>query len=122
MKVSVGPRQNRQEEYLQILAVTTPYRYCSCLYGCFQRHSKKAGEKWAIALRPETPTAPGGANILTKKEIEECDIIIAADKNVEMARSDGKPVIKASVTNGIDKHKELIQKIVDGKLPFQSCK
>ena len=32
-----------------------------------------------------------------------------------MARFDGKPVIKTSVTNGINKPEELIQKIVDGK-------
>ena len=67
-------------------------------------------------LKAETNGSGGAKNILTKKEIEECDgIIIAADKNVEMARFDGKPVIKTSVTNGINKPEEFIQKIVDGK-------
>ena len=32
-----------------------------------------------------------------------------------MARFDGKPVVKASVSNGINKPEELIKKIVDGK-------
>ena len=55
-------------------------------------------------------------NINEKEEIAECDgIILAADKNVEMARFDGKPVVKASVSNGINKPEELIKKIVDGK-------
>ena len=77
---------------------------------------EKAGEKMGYPLKAETNGSGGAKNILTKKEIEECDgIIIAADKNVEMARFDGKPVIKTSVTNGINKPEELIQKIVDGK-------
>lgn len=56
--------------------------------------------------------------MLTKKEIEECDgIIVAADKNVEMARFDGKKVLKTSVSSGINKPGELIQRVVDGKVP-----
>ncbi len=77
---------------------------------------EKAGEKLGCPLKAETNGSGGAKNILTKKEIEECDgIIIAADKNVEMARFDGKPVIKTSVSNGINKPEELIKKIVDGK-------
>ena len=77
---------------------------------------EKAGEKLGYSLKAETNGSGGAKNILTKKEIEECDgIIIAADKNVEMARFDGKPVIKTSVSNGINKPEELIKKIVDGK-------
>lgn len=77
---------------------------------------EKAGAEMGYPLKAETNGSGGAKNILTKKEIEECDgIIIAADKNVEMARFDGKPVIKTSVSNGINKPQELIQKIVDGK-------
>ena len=77
---------------------------------------EKAGEKLGYPLKAETKGSGGAKNILTKKEIEECDgIIIAADKNVEMARFDGKHVIKTSVSNGINKPEELIKKIVDGK-------
>lgn len=77
---------------------------------------EKAGEKLGYSLKAETNGSGGAKNILTKKEIEECDgIIIAADKNVEMARFDGKHVIKTSVSNGINKPEELIKKIVDGK-------
>ena len=67
-------------------------------------------------LKAETNGSGGAKNVLTAKEIEECDgIIIAADKNVEMARFSGKPVVKTSVSNGINKPEELIQRIVDGK-------
>ena len=77
---------------------------------------EKAGEKLGYPLKAETNGSGGAKNVLTKKEIEECDgIIIAADKNVEMARFDGKPVVKTSVSNGINKPEELIKRIVDGK-------
>jgi PTS system fructose-specific IIC component len=77
---------------------------------------EKAGEAMGYPLKAETNGSGGAKNVLTKKEIAECDgIIIAADKNVEMARFNGKPVVKTSVSNGINKPEELIQKIVDGK-------
>ena len=79
---------------------------------------EKAGEKLGYPLKAETNGSGGAKNVLTKKEIEECDgIIIAADKNVDMARFDGKPVIKVSVSSGINKPEELVQKIIDGKAP-----
>lgn len=77
---------------------------------------EKAGREMGCPLKAETNGSGGAKNVLTKKEIEECDgIIIAADKNVETARFDGKPVVKTSVSNGINKPRELIQKIIDGK-------
>lgn len=77
---------------------------------------EKAGEKMGYPLKAETNGSGGAKNILTKKEIAECDgIIVAADKNVEMARFNGKPVVKTSVSNGINKPEELIQRIIDGK-------
>lgn len=80
---------------------------------------EKAGEEMGYPLKAETNGSGGAKNVLTKKEIEECDgIIVAADKNVEMARFDGKPVIKTSVSNGINKPEELINKIIDGKAPI----
>lgn len=77
---------------------------------------EKAGEKLGYPLKAETNGSGGAKNVLTKKEIAECDgIILAADKNAEIARFDGKPVVKTSVSNGINKPEELIKKIVDGK-------
>lgn len=47
-----------------------------------------------ISIKVETNGSGGVKNRLTAKEIEECDgIIVAADKNVETARFDGKPVL-----------------------------
>lgn len=77
---------------------------------------EKVGEKLGYPVKAETNGSGGAKNVLTKKEIEECDgIIIAADKNVEMARFNGKPVIKTSVSNGINKPEELINRIIEGK-------
>lgn len=77
---------------------------------------EKAGEKLGYPVKAETNGSGGAKNVLTKKEIEECDgIIIAADKNVEMARFNGKPVVRTSVSNGINKPEELINRIIEGK-------
>ncbi|MCM1115551.1 MAG: fructose-specific PTS transporter subunit EIIC [Clostridium sp.] len=77
---------------------------------------EKAGEKMGIPLKAETNGSGGAKNVLTKEEIAACDgIIIAADKNVKMARFDGKPVVKTSVSNGINKPEELIQRITEGR-------
>ncbi len=78
----------------------------------------QAGEEMGYLLKAETNGADGAKNVLTAEEIGKADgIIIAADKNVEMARFDGKPVLVTSVTQGIQKPKELIQKIIDKKVP-----
>lgn len=52
---------------------------------------EKAGKKLGISIKVETNGSGGAKNILTDKEIAECDgIIVAADKSVEMARFNGK--------------------------------
>ncbi len=84
----------------------------------------KAGEQMGITIKVETNGSGGAKNVLTAKEIAECDgIIIAADKSVETARFDGKPVISTKVADGIHKPEELINKIVNGQAPiFHSVK
>lgn len=85
---------------------------------------EKAGEKMGIAVKAETNGSGGAKNVLTREEIANCDgIIIAADKTVDTARFNGKPVLSVPVSAGISKPEELIQKIVDGKVPvFHSDK
>lgn len=77
------------------------------------------GKKMGIPVKAETNGADGAKNVLTPEEIEACDgIIVAADKNVEMSRFDGKPVVVTSVSAGINKAEELIHQVVDGKAPI----
>ena len=54
----------------------------------------KTAEKKGISIKVETNGSSGAKNVLTKEEIENATcIIVAADKNVEMARFNGKKVI-----------------------------
>lgn len=112
------PAKKEQKDGYRILAVT------ACPTGIAHTYMaaealEKAGKEMGIPLKAETNGSAGAKNILTKKEIEECDgIIVAADKNVEMARFDGKPVISTKVADGIHKPKELIEKIESGQVPI----
>ena len=79
---------------------------------------QKAGLNMGIPIKVETNGSDGAKNVLTKEEIAACDgIIIAADKNVEMDRFDGKPVVITRVADGIHKPEELIKKVTEGKAP-----
>ena len=80
---------------------------------------QKAGAAMGIPTKVETNGSGGVKNALTAEEIAKCDgIIIAADKNVEMARFDGKPVVITRVADGIHKPEELINRIVNGEAPI----
>ena len=80
---------------------------------------QKAGAAMGIPTKVETNGSGGVKNALTAEEIAKCDgIIVAADKNVEMARFDGKPVVITRVADGIHKPEELINKIVNGEAPI----
>ncbi len=80
---------------------------------------ENVGKKLGIPVKAETNGSGGVANVLTAEEIRNADgIIIAADKNVEMARFDGKPVIMVPVADGIHKGEELVKKAVSGTVPI----
>lgn len=75
------------------------------------------GKELGIPVKVETQGADGAKNVLTSEEIKNAEcIIIAADKNVDLARFDGKPVIITKVADGIHKAEELIQEAVSGKV------
>lgn len=79
---------------------------------------EKAGKKLGITIKVETNGSGGAKNVLTKEEIAACDgIIVAADKTVEMARFDGKKVIRTKVSDGIKIPEELINRIEAGDAP-----
>lgn len=113
----VQPAANEQQKGYKILGVTACPTGIAHTYMAAEALEKKAKEM-GYSIKVETDGSGGAKNVLTKKEIEECDgIIVAADKNVEMARFDGKKVLKTSVSSGINKPGELIQRVVDGKVP-----
>lgn len=101
----------------RVLAVTACPTGIAHTYMAAEALEEK-GKEMGIPLKAETNGSSGAKNILTKEEIAACDgIIIAADKNVEMARFDGKPLLKVKVSDGIHKPQELIEKIVNGEAP-----
>lgn len=113
----VKPAEKEAPKGYRILGVTACPTGIAHTYMAAEALEKKA-EEMGYSIKVETDGSGGAKNVLTKKEIEECDgIIVAADKNVEMARFDGKKVLKTSVSSGINKPGELIQRVVDGKVP-----
>lgn len=71
---------------------------------------KKEADKLGIRIKVETNGADGVGNKLTDSDIAHAQgVIIAADKKVEMARFDGKPLINRPVADGIRKPDELIE-------------
>ena len=105
-------------DYIQILAVTacpTGIAHTFMAAESLEQHAKKRG----ISIKVETNGSSGAKNVLTAKEIRKADaIIVAADKNVAMARFDGKPVIIAKVADGINKADELIDRALSGNTPI----
>src|SRR5699024_1886923 len=72
-----------------------------------------------VDIRVETNGSDGAKNVLTKEEIKQATgVILAADTNVEMARFDQKPVLQRTVSEGINKSKELITKAIHQDAPI----
>ncbi|MFT8348436.1 fructose-specific PTS transporter subunit EIIC [Clostridium saccharoperbutylacetonicum] len=98
----------------KILAVTACPTGIAHTYMAAESLENKAKEL-GVSIKVETNGSGGAKNVLTKEEIANADcIIIAADKNVEMARFDGKKLIKTTVANGIHKAKDLINQATSG--------
>ncbi len=108
----------KSDDRIKVLAVT------ACPTGIAHTYMaaealEKSGKKLGVSIKVETNGSGGAKNILTQKEIEECDgIIVAADKTVEMSRFDGKKVIKTKVSDGIKIPDELINRIEAGDAPI----
>ena len=119
---AAAPAAPKKEGY-RVLAVTACPTGIAHTYMAAESLAK-AGEKMGITIKVETNGSGGAKNVLTAEEIANCDgIIIAADKNIETARFNGKPVYSTKVADGIHKPEELINKIVNGEAPvFHSDK
>ena len=76
----------------------------------------KAGEKRGVEVRIETNGSEGVKHELTADEIKRAKgVIIASDKQVKMARFDGKQLVKHPVVDGINKPDQLVDDILSGK-------
>ena len=117
-EVKIKKQEVSSSKYPKVLAVT------ACPTGIAHTFMAaeslvKAGEKKGVSIKVETNGSSGAKNILTKEEIENATcIIVAADKNVEMSRFNGKKVIITKVANGIHKADELIERASKGDAPI----
>lgn len=101
-----------------ILAVTACPTGIAHTYMAADALKKKAAEM-GVDIKVETNGSTGVKNALTPEEIDRAEaIIVAADKQVEMARFEGKKVIQVPVAHGIKKAEELITKAVKGDAPI----
>jgi PTS system fructose-specific IIC component len=72
-----------------------------------------------VDIKVETNGSSGVKNKLTKQDIEEAvAVIVAADKQVEMERFNGKHVIQVPVAQAIRKPKELIDQALRQEAPI----
>ena len=82
---------------------------------------EQMGKELGHPIKVETQGQSGVKNELTEEEIRNAKaIIIAADVKVDLSRFDGKRIIRAGVSDGIRKPKELIEKALneENKIPI----
>lgn len=104
-----APSQEYGPEY-RIVAVTACPTGIAHTYMAAEALEKK-GAELGIPLKAETQGSGGAKNILTQDEIAGADaVIIAADKEVDLSRFDGKHVLRVPVAEGIRHPEELIRK------------
>ncbi|WP_440863327.1 fructose-specific PTS transporter subunit EIIC [Staphylococcus shinii] len=98
---------------MKILAITSCPNGIAHTYMA-QEKLEQAAKDMGVHIKVETQGGVGAENVLTPKEIREADgIIIAADRQVDLSRFDGKLLINESVREGIHKQEVLIQRIID---------
>ncbi|MGL5647959.1 MAG: PTS fructose transporter subunit IIABC [Clostridium sp.] len=79
---------------------------------------KKTAETLGYDIKVETNGSTGVKNGLTAEEIAKADgIIVAADKQVEMARFNGKKVVIVPVVQAMKRPEELINEALSGNAP-----
>ncbi len=100
-----------------ILAVTSCPNGIAHTYMAAENIEKKAKEM-GYRVKVETRGSGGAKNVLTPEEIEEASgVIVSADAKVPTARFDGKRLVQAPVSDGIQKPEELIERSLDPNTP-----
>ena len=111
-------KQSLDNEHYEVLCVTACPTGIAHTFMAAESLENKANEK-GIKIKVETNGSTGAKNVLTKEEIEKAKcIIIAADKNVETARFNGKKVIQVRVAEGIKNPEKLLDRAISGDAPI----
>jgi PTS system fructose-specific IIC component len=117
LKGQKSEKEESNESKGFILAVTACPTGIAHTYMAADSLKNKAKEM-GVDIKVETNGSTGVKNRLTEDEIKRADaIIVAADKQVEMARFEGKKVIQVPVVQGIKKPEELINRGLNGDAP-----
>ncbi|WP_096225209.1 fructose-specific PTS transporter subunit EIIC [Geobacillus sp. FJAT-46040] len=102
----------------KVLAVTACPTGIAHTYMAADALKAKAAEM-GVTIKVETNGSDGVKNALTAQEIEEAAaIIVAADKQVEMDRFDGKHVIQVPVAQAIRQPEKLIEQALRQDAPI----
>lgn len=113
----VIPKVTVDNPHYDVLAVTgcpTGIAHTYMAAESLERTAKEMG----ISLKVEKNGASGIKDALSTEEINHAKcIIVASDRQVEMARFDGKPMIQTKVANGINKAEELLREAISGTAP-----
>ena len=110
-----APEAKKGFEVLAVTACPTGIAHTYMAAESLEQHAKKRN----ISIKVETNGTGGRKNVLTDEEIANAKcIIVAADKNVPMARFNGKPVIITKVSDGINKADELLDKAIAADAPI----
>lgn len=113
----VAPKISVDNPHYDVLAVTGCPTGIAHTYMAAESLERKAKEM-GVSLKVEKNGASGVKDALTTEEIEHAKcIIVASDRQVEMARFDGKPMIQTKVANGINKAEELLREAMAGTAP-----
>lgn len=113
----VVPKVTVDNPYYDVLAVTGCPTGIAHTYMAAESLERKAKEL-GISLKVEKNGASGIKDALSTEEINHAKcIIVASDRQVEMARFDGKPMIQTKVANGINKAEELLHEAISGTAP-----
>lgn len=111
---SVVEKVTVDNPHYDVLAVTGCPTGIAHTYMAAESLERKAKEM-GISLKVEKNGASGVKDALTAEEIAHAKcIIVASDRQVEMARFNGKPMIQTKVANGINKAEELLTEAMAG--------
>ena len=113
----VIPKVTVDNPHYDVLAVTGCPTGIAHTYMAAESLERKAKEM-GISLKVEKNGASGIKDALSTEEINHAKcIIVASDRQVEMARFNGKPMIQTKVANGINKAEELLREAISGTAP-----
>ena len=76
-------------------------------------------KEMGLRIKVETQGSAGAKNVLTAEDISGAKgVIIAADKNIELSRFDGKQLFSCPVSRGINEPEALINEVMEGHAPI----